>query len=243
MVIGRSRDPSAGIAQESNSESHITRPRVFILSDFRILCEGLVLALAQQASIMVVGASDVPITAAAIAELGPDVLLLDIAMVGGLNMVISLRPLLPDLRIVAIAGTEVEDEIIACARAAVAGFVPRKGSTQDVVAAVHSAVRGEFVCSPRAAALLFSHVGAISDARSEFPSNTKLTRREQEIVSLVREGLSNKEIARALRIQNATVKNHIHSILGKLQVRRRAEVAAQFRRAEPIRPGVVIPVA
>jgi DNA-binding NarL/FixJ family response regulator len=58
-----------------------------------------------------------------------------------------------------------------------------------------------------------------------------LTRREHEIVSLMTAGLSNKEIARQLRIQNATVKNHIHSILGKLQVRRRGQVAARMRAA------------
>jgi DNA-binding NarL/FixJ family response regulator len=59
-----------------------------------------------------------------------------------------------------------------------------------------------------------------------------LTRREHEIVTLVEKGLSNKEIARLLRIENATVKNHVHSILTKLQVRRRGEAAAKIRRSD-----------
>jgi DNA-binding CsgD family transcriptional regulator len=58
-----------------------------------------------------------------------------------------------------------------------------------------------------------------------------LTRREREIVALLRQGLSNKEIARSLQIGYATVKNHVHSILSKLQVRRRGEAAARVRRA------------
>src|SRR5262249_27575461 len=153
---------------------------------------------------VVVGASDVPMTAAAIAELGPDVLLLDIGMVDGLNMAISLHQLLPDLRIVAISVAEVADDIIACAKAGVVGFLSRQESTQDAVNPVHSAFRGEFVCSPRIAALMFTRVAAMSagqgetssgNARGEGPNaNGGLTQREQEIISLLRGGLSNKEI-------------------------------------------------
>ena len=73
--------------------------------------------------------------------------------------------------------------------------------------AVHSAMRGELVCSPRIAALLFTRVGAVASKQSGDPDREALTRREHEIVSLVVEGLANKEIARELRIQNATVKN------------------------------------
>jgi DNA-binding NarL/FixJ family response regulator len=104
-------------------------------------------------------------------------------------------------------------------------FVSRDG---DLVTAVHCAMRNELVCSPRIAALLFSRVAAIGSERSHAPGNGALMRREHEIVSLMTQGLSNKEIARQLRIQNATVKNHIHSILAKLHVRRRGEVAARM---------------
>ena len=82
-------------------------------------------------------------------------------------------------------------------------------------------MRNELVCSPRVASMLFRRVAAIGSERSHGPDNGALTRREHEIVSLMTQGLSNKEIARQLRIQNATVKNHIHSILAKLHVRRR----------------------
>jgi DNA-binding NarL/FixJ family response regulator len=123
---------------------------------------------------------------------------------------------------------DVEHEVFACAEARVSGFVSRNGSIQDLVAAVHCAVRNELVCSPRVAALLFGRVASIRSERVGERPNGGLTRREHEIVSLITQGLSNKEIARQLRIQNPTVKNHIHSILGKLQVRRRGEVAARM---------------
>jgi DNA-binding NarL/FixJ family response regulator len=249
MVIGRS-DDHAGCISEGSLESQITGPRVFILSDFRTLCDALALALAQ-ASVTVVGASDTPITAAAIAELGPDVLLLDIATFAGLSNAIALRQLLPELRIIAISVAEVEDEIIACAKAGVAGFVSRRESTQDLVTAIHSVLRGEFVCSRRIAALMFTRLAAMSAGRSEVASdngrgeipsaNGRLTQREQEIISLLCDGLSNKEIARKLKIQNTTVKNHIHSILSKMHMKRRAEVAARFHASGPSPHTDVVP--
>jgi DNA-binding NarL/FixJ family response regulator len=154
--------------------------------------------------------------------------LLDVGTPGGLEALRALRQALPDLKIVAIAVSDIEQEVVACSEAGVSGFVSRDGSIQDLVTAVHCAMRNEFLCSPRIAALLFSRVAANGSERSHAPDNSALTRREHEIVSLMTQGLANKEIARQLRIQNATVKNHIHSILAKLHVRRRGEVAARM---------------
>jgi two-component system nitrate/nitrite response regulator NarL len=146
----------------------------------------------------------------------------------------------PDLKIVAIAVSDIEQEVVACAEAGVSGFVSRNGSIQDLVTAVHCAMRNELVCSPRITALLFSRVASIRSERSHAPGNGALTRREHEIVSLMTQGLSNKEIARQ-RIQNATVKNHIHSILAKLHVRRRGEVAARMHGSALLWRGVPSP--
>lgn len=222
-------DPSASFPQNS------APPRLYILSDICLLREGIVLALAQQPSVLVVGASDLSAPPARIAELRPDVLLLDIATPGGLGLARPVREMLPDVKTVAIAVSEVEQEVIACAEAGVSGFVSRNGSAQDVVTAVHCAVRGELVCSPRTAALIVNRMAILSAKPDHSASSHTLTRREHEIILLLNEGLSNKEIARALRIQNATVKNHVHSILSKMQMRRRGEVAAQFRRVQPAR--------
>jgi len=217
----------AGDATPSLGEG-VAKPRLFILSNVQILCEGLSLALSQQPSVIVVGSADLSTPPAQIAEYHPHVLLLDIATPRGLSMSVPLRQMLPTTKIVAIAVAEVEHEVIACAEAGVSGFVSCKGSIRDVVAAAHSAVRGELVCSPRMAALLFSRLRTLSATRTDAPHNT-LTPREQEVSSLLGQGLSNKEIARLLRIQHATVKNHIHSILSKLQVQRRGQVGARIQ--------------
>jgi DNA-binding NarL/FixJ family response regulator len=171
----------------------------------------------------------------------PDVVLLDVGAPGGLETLRVLRQALPDLKIVAIAVSDIEQEVVACAEAGVSGFVSRDGSIQDLVGAVHCAMRNELVCSPRVAGMLFRRVAAVGSERSHGPDNGALTRREHEIVSLMTQGLSNKEIARQLRIQNATVKNHIHSILAKLHVRRRGEVTARMHGSALLSNGVPSP--
>jgi two-component system, NarL family, nitrate/nitrite response regulator NarL len=223
------------------SKLHHPAPTVFIVSDVRLLCDGLILSLSQQPSLAVVGSADLTISPAHIASACPDVVLLDVGTPSGLNMLLAFRQALPNLKIVAIAVADIEQEVVACAEAGVSGFVSRNGSIQDLVAAVHCAVRNELVCSPRIAALLFSRIVALGSERSHGRDNSALTRREHEIVSLITQGLSNKEIARQLRIQNATVKNHIHSILSKLHVRRRGEVAVRMRGSALLCRGVPSP--
>jgi two-component system, NarL family, nitrate/nitrite response regulator NarL len=147
----------------------------------------------------------------------------------------------PDLKIVAIEVSDSEQEVVACAEAGVSGFVSRDGSIPDLVTAIDCAMRNELVCSPRIAGMLFRRVATIGSERSVGLDNSALTRREHEIVSLMTQGLANKEIARQLRIQNATVKNHIHSILAKLQVRRRGEVAARMHGSALLSRGVPSP--
>ena len=207
-----------------------SRPRVFVLSDIRLLREGVVLALAQQPSVRVIGSSDLSTPPCQIAELAPDALLLDITAPGGLDISSLIRYAMPNIRIVAFGVAEVEQVVMECAKAGVSAFVARKGSVQDVVEAVHSAIRGELICSPRTAGILLSHVTALVARPPAGVDNDSLTLRESEIARLVGDGLSNKQIARSLGIQGATVKNHVHNILSKLRMRRRVEVALQSRR-------------
>jgi DNA-binding NarL/FixJ family response regulator len=98
----------------------------------------------------------------------------------------------------------------------------------DIVAATTAVVRGETACSPRVAATLLRRVADRARERpySEF---APLTSRERQVVALIDEGLSNKEIAARLCIELSTVKNHVHNLLEKLGARGRAEAAARVR--------------
>jgi DNA-binding NarL/FixJ family response regulator len=206
------------------------RPRLHILSDLRLLREGVAAALAQQPTVEVVGSSDLSASPRGIAELAPDVLLLDITVPGNLNLSQPIRDAIPRAKVVCLGVAEIEPVVMACARAGVSGFVAPNGSVNDVLAAVHSAVRGELICSPRTAGILLNRVSALAVSRLVDESSDALTQREREIARFVGEGLSNKQIGSALGIQSATVKNHVHSILGKLKMRRRIEIVAFSRR-------------
>ncbi|MGY8706507.1 response regulator transcription factor [Bradyrhizobium sp. 18BD] len=202
--------------------------RLFILSDVRLLCEGLSSCLARQECLRITGHGDLATPPEKIIDSGAQLLLVDIATPPGLAQSAACRALSPGLKVVAIAVAEVEQDILACAEAGVSGFVLRDGSIGDVVAAVNNAMRDELVCSPKVAAALFGRLATLSSraaVREPAAGVETLTPREHEIIRFVGEGLSNKEIARALQIRNSTVKNHMHNVLSKLQIRRRGEIS------------------
>ena len=171
-----------------------------------------------------------------IAALRPEVLLLDLASGEGLNFPRRALALVPTLRIIALAVAEVEAIVLGCAEAGICGYVAQEGSVEDVVAAVVRAVTGETACSPRIAAALFSRLASLSTGPGAGCWDAPLTRREREITALVARGLSNKEIARMLRLEPATIKNHVHNILQKLNLHRRGEIA-RLRHADEARRG------
>lgn len=205
-------------------------PRLIaVLSDVRLYREGVVSSLSTHARIRVVGSGAVSADALAdMTALKPEAIVLDMTAAHSAEFVRSLRALLPDIPIIAFAVSEVDTEVLACAEAGVAAYVGPDSSADDLADAVERALRGELLCSARTAAALFRQVGVLAQARPQLES-AALTRRETEILGLIEQGLSNKEIARELQIGGATVKNHVHSVLTKLSVRRRGEAAAQFR--------------
>jgi DNA-binding NarL/FixJ family response regulator len=105
----------------------------------------------------------------------------------------------------------------------------RDGSLDDLVAIVQSVARGETLCSPRVAAILFKQVAVLASERQSRILSVHLTTREREIVDLIDRGLSNKQISHQLSVEVRTVKTHVHNILEKLQVHRRGEAAAWVR--------------
>jgi DNA-binding NarL/FixJ family response regulator len=204
--------------------------RVAIVAEIRLYREGLAEMLLGEPGLEVVataaGADDaVP----ALRKELPDVVLLDMAPPDNAWLVRALAAAVPGTRVVALAVPESEDEVLACAEAGVVGYVTREGSVEDLVAAIESASRGEVLCSPRMAASLFQRVATLALERSPASIESRLTGRELEILDLIDQGLSNKEIARRLTIELSTVKNHVHNILEKLNVSRRAEAAARAR--------------
>lgn len=213
--------------------------RVFIVSDVRLHRDGLAQALVRYSHIDVAG------TAPAGAEVldlvrqdPPDAVLLDNTISGGLTMATVLAQEAPGTKVVVFAVSEGDAQVIACAEAGAAAYVPADASVDDLVRVLESAVRGELMCSPKIAATLFNRLALLAAVRARPHEEPALTGREAEITALIDQGLSNKEIARRLCIETTTVKNHVHNILEKLHVHRRGEAAAYARRSSTVAAGL-----
>jgi two-component system, NarL family, nitrate/nitrite response regulator NarL len=160
----------------------------------------------------------------------PDIVLLDVAFPGGIEAATSLAAALPDARLVALAIAETIENVLAWAETGIAGYVPNTASVQDLVALIKQIWRGEQTCPTNIVGSLLRRLGAAG--RTGNPATSwslpPLTRRELEISQLVASGLSNKAIARRLGISLSTTKSHVHNILGKLSLQRRAELMARM---------------
>jgi DNA-binding NarL/FixJ family response regulator len=216
------------IERDISSLATIHQPRVFILSDVRLLREGLTMLLSAEPAVVVVGSAAASEAGSRIAELQSDIVLVDATMRELRACVHRVRGAASGIKIVAFALGELDEELIACAEAGISAFVGRNGSHRDLVCAIEQTWRGEFPLSPHQARLLLGRIAELAETGSPL-SSANLTRREQEILPLIERGLSNKEIARQLSIETATIKNHVHNILEKMQARRRGEVAARIR--------------
>jgi two-component system, NarL family, nitrate/nitrite response regulator NarL len=218
--------------QEHNQDKYDRRrgsspPRIYITSETRLFREGLNAVLACENRVDIVGYGSCSDTLEEIGRLTPELVLLDIAGDDSLALPGSLRAILPGLRVVAVAVSELGADVIACAEAGICGYVPRNGNVEHLIGTITRALSGELLCPPQITAMLFDRVATLYSSRSPSPSGERLTRREREIAGLIARGLQNKEIARCLCLGNATVKNHVHNILRKLNILRRNEIFGQ----------------
>lgn len=162
----------------------------------------------------------------------PDVVLLNLASVDGLATLAAMRVVAPAARVVALAVTGTETEVVAYAEAGVTGFVPRHGTLEHLKLTIASVVRGEAACPPQVADALLRRLSTLADQRTRPADACHLTPREREVLVLIEQGWTNKQIGLQLSIEVRTVKNHVHNILEKLGVRRRGEAAARLRAAQ-----------
>ncbi|MGW5192754.1 response regulator transcription factor [Kribbella sp. NPDC004138] len=203
---------------------------VSIIGPVRIHRENLAAALGQVAGIDVIGtASSMEEALTRCGDGRPDIILVDVSAPPGARIVSTLANGYPGAHLVALAAPEDDESIIACAAAGVAGFVAREGTLRDIVSTARAVARGDSACPPTVTAALLRRVGSLGPQAGDQPGASQLTSRERQILSLIDEGLSNREIGGRLCIEVSTVKNHVHNILAKLGARRRSEAAAKAR--------------
>jgi DNA-binding NarL/FixJ family response regulator len=202
---------------------------IMVVSDVRLYREGLAGSLAQRHRLAVVSTADNVDDLARIDACEPAIVVIDMSGRGSLDAIRRISASRSGVRVIAFAVEETERDVLLCAEAGAAGYVPCDGAIDDLVNTIHAVARGELLCSPRIAATLFRALHAQGPKPDGDRLALTLTAREREIAPLIDRGLSNKEIAAHLRIEVATVKNHVHNLLEKLQVASRGEAAARLR--------------
>jgi DNA-binding NarL/FixJ family response regulator len=214
----------------------IRRLRVVVVSEVRILREGLAEILERGPSVSVVGVSiDLAEVVALRPVWRPHIVLLDAAYPAGVAAVTQTHKVMPDLRIVVFAVREIEEDIIAWAEAGAIGYVPNTAALADLVHLVTNIHDGEQICSGRVAGGLLRRIAvtaSFGNSRSTSCPAPALTARERQAAELIAIGLSDKEIARRLKIGVGTTKSHVHNLLGKLNVQRRGQVVTRLRALE-----------
>lgn len=204
--------------------------RVLLIADVRLYRDGLAALIAADGRLEVSATSSTH--GEVIDSAAADVVVVDTAAQGAAEATRRIART-AELPIVAIGVPEGDEHVVAFAEAGVIGFVERNATLDELVEGVQSAARGQASCPPRIATTLLNRLSALAGHHARPPATTtNLTRRERQIVQLIAEGLSNKEIAQRLSIEVATVKNHVHNILEKLQVNRRGDAAARLRLVE-----------
>ena len=201
-------------------------PSVTIASDVLLYREGLAASLVRDGRLCVLDLVNGTDALPAISKNMPDVVLLDGGMADCLGLARRIRANLPGMRIVGFGISGGADRFVDCAESGIAAFVDSTGSVAELVGAVIGALKGELSCSPEVSALMCERLANLSAGGQHRPD--ALTMREREVAVLIGQGLSNKEIANDLGIGPSTVKNHVHSILEKLNVRRRSAIVHQL---------------
>ena len=155
-----------------------------------------------------------------ISRAAPDVLLSDSAAIAlsELRLVPEVRRAIPGIRVVMIGMEAAKETFLRAVQDGVVGYILKDASAAEIAAAVRSVANDEAVCPASLCLTLFEHVASQQAQLPAFQvrNNLGLTRREQQLIQMVSQGLTNKEIAAQLNLSEQTVKNHLHRMLRKL---------------------------
>lgn len=198
---------------------------VFLVDDHELFLTGVRTEL--QNHVEVVGwASDVDDAIAAIRDLAPDVVLVDVHMPGGggLAVVKNISEDQPDIRFLALSVSDKAEDVIAMIRAGARGYVTKSISPTDLVDAISRIANGDAVFSPRLAGFVLD---AFAESAPEIadPELDQLTTREREVLRQIARGYTYKQVATRLSISVKTVETHVSAVLRKLQLSSRYELA------------------
>jgi two-component system, NarL family, response regulator DevR len=201
---------------------------VYLLAENRLLREALIRLLSKKSELRIVGAAAYSSTVHhEIIAARPHVVLLDSSgpAASRSSLIHTVRSAIRNLRIVMVDMNPDEEVFLDAIRAGVVGYVLKDASAVEVAAAIREVAAGKAVCPPSLCMILFRQIAEQSPVQTiPRASDLGLSRREQQMVELLRQRLTNKEIARRLNLSEQTVKNHVHRILRKTRAVNRSNI-------------------
>jgi DNA-binding NarL/FixJ family response regulator len=206
---------------------------VAIVEDNRLVREGITVLLNQKDDLVVV-ASSANGDATLMRDARPDVILLDLGLRNGdsLRLAQRVKREHPEAKIVVMDLLPAQEEIIEFVNVGVNGFIMKDATLEDLVETIRKVESGVDVLPPQMAGTLFSEIAryAVTRGRPAVVAEAgRMTPREREVINLIAEGLSNKEIAQRLHIATHTVKSHVRNVMEKLTLHTRLQIAAYAR--------------
>jgi DNA-binding NarL/FixJ family response regulator len=199
--------------------------RIYLVDDHRLFLAGVKAELSED-FVIVGSAYDVDSAMGEIRDLDPDVVLIDVHMPdgGGIAVIEGVGETNPDVKFLALSVSDQAEDVIAMIRAGARGYVTKTIDPEDLAEAVRRIDAGDAVFSPRLAGfVLDAFAGAMPS--DEDPELDQLTSREKDVLRLIARGFAYKQVARKLDISIKTVETHVSSVLRKLQLTNRHELA------------------
>ncbi len=204
--------------------------RLLLIEDNRLLRDGINSILKPHKDIVVIAASgDAKNSLVKISQLKPNVVLLDLGLrsQNSLHVVEIVKKDFPMAKIIVMDLAPVQADILQFVKAGANGFILKDASLNDFLITIRTVSDGATVLPPTLVDSLFSQIvdHAVREGKTKLKESVRMTKREKEVISLLSEGMSNKEIGQKIHISTYTVKSHIHNIMEKLALHTRLEIA------------------
>jgi DNA-binding NarL/FixJ family response regulator len=214
------------------------KTKILLVEDNRLLRDGIKALIDKQADLRILetsGGVHDPVLQAR--ELQPQVVLIDLGLrnKNGLRIVSTLTRELPQTRVIGMGLMPSQLDIVEFVQAGAAGFILKDATMEDFLGTIRAVARGIRILPPLLTGSLFTHVveHALREGKGELTVTVRMTKREREIIALIADGLSNKDMAHRLSIEIHTVKSHVHNILEKLALHSRLQISAYVHNREP----------
>ncbi len=212
---------------------------LLLVDDHQVVRTGLRMLLEGQPDMKIIGEADCGLKALEKAvELTPNVVVMDITLpdISGIEATRRIKEKMPDVAVVALTIHEDEQYFFEMLQAGASGYVPKRAAPEDLITSIRAAFAGEIYIYPSLAKALVADFLGRSTQGNEKASLDGLTTREQEVLSLLAEGLSNDEIGESLNISKHTVARHRENLMRKLELHSRSELVKYA-----IRKGLIAP--